>query len=106
MEGRIGMEFSRLDLGSKHPGKTRGRSRRDEFLIWKRRRWKPELFHKLWMRKLLETILRKLGNHKTREAPALDPDCPSKILEFLEALGVFLSKSRNSLEKVGKIGGK
>lgn len=99
VEGRIGKEFSKPDLGSKHPRKIRGRSDRDEFLIWKRRRQKPELFHKLWMRKLLETILKKLGNHRTRETPALDPHCPSKFPEFLEALAAFPSGIQEFLGK-------
>lgn len=95
-EGRSGKEFSKLDSGSKHPGKIRGRSRQDEFLIWKRRRQKLELFHKLWMRKLLETILKELGNHKTRETPALDP---SKFPEFLEALAALPSRIQEFLGK-------
>lgn len=103
VEGRAGKEFSRLDSGSKHSGKIQGRSRRDECLMWKRRRRKPEPFHKLWMRKLLETALEKLGKHKPREAPALDPNCPPKTPEVLEALGAspsgiqeFLGKSREN----------
>lgn len=96
VEGRSGKEFSKLDSGSKHPGKIRGRSRWDEFLIWKRRRQKLELFHKLWMRKLLEMILKELGSHKTGETPVLDP---SKFPEFLEALAALPSRIQEFLGK-------
>lgn len=43
---------------------------------------------------------------KTRETPALHPKYPSKIPEFLKHWVFFPPKSRNSLEKAGKIDGK